>query len=198
MGTQWTDVLLWKQFQSGDRSAFAKLVNQYKDVLYGYGKRFSADNELVRDCIQDIFLTIWHRREHLNEPSNIKFYLMKALRQRIVRQSTKWKKALSLNDISTDRPEFAIDLEHRIDSMEPVNSALKVYINKLTPRQREIIYLRFYENMKQNEIADLMGLNVQSIYNLQHSALIALKKWMDYKSIHDCLITLCLFAPTLF
>jgi len=91
MAKQWTDLFLWKQFQRGDKNAFTNLVNQYSDVLYGYGQRFSADEELIRDCIQDVFLTLWHRREYLSETTCIKFYLMKALRQRIMRESTKWR-----------------------------------------------------------------------------------------------------------
>jgi len=192
MGTQWTDLFLWKRFQRGDKDAFTKLVNQYSDILYGYGKRFSADDELIKDCIQDIFLTLWHRREHLSETTCIKFYLMKALRQRIVRESGKWQRMSSLDDIPMNEARFVIQLEDHPGLMEPVNTALKAYINKLSPRQREIIYLRFYENLKQEEVAELMGLNPQSVYNLQYSALLALKKLMNYPSIRDCILALCL------
>lgn len=197
MAKQWTDLFLWKQFQRGDKNAFTNLVNQYSDVLYGYGQRFSADEELIRDCIQDVFLTLWHRREYLSETTCIKFYLMKALRQRIMRESTKWRTMLPLDNISHDKIDFSIDLEDDANLTEPAKLLLKTYINKLSPRQREIIYLRFYENLRQDKVAEMMGLNLQSVYNLQRNALLALRKLIDYKSIRDCLIVLPLLAAAL-
>ncbi|MGV3762494.1 RNA polymerase sigma factor [Parapedobacter sp.] len=197
MGKQWTDAIIWKRFQLGDKDAFTKLVNQNSDLLYGYGRRFSSDEELVRDCIQDVFLTLWRRRAHLSETTCIRFYLMKALRQRIVRESTKWKSTLPLDTIPQDKDNFSIDLENDVNLPVSAKSLLKAYVDKLTPRQREIIYLRFYENLKQEKIAELMGLNRQSVYNLQRSALVALKKLINHKPIRDCLIALCLsiFTP---
>ncbi len=193
MGKHGADSLLWLRFQSGDKNAFTELVNLHSDILYGYGKRFSANDELIKDCIQDVFLTLWRRREYLSATTSIKFYLMKALRQRISRESYKWQTTLSLDDIPADETTFNIDLEEHPDLSEPINATLKTYISKLTPRQREIIYLRFYENLAQDEVAELMGLTLQSVYNLQHNALLSLKKLMDYKSIQDCLTLLCLF-----
>src|SRR5690606_8884992 len=183
---------LWKQFQRGDRDAFTKIVNQHSDVLYGYGKRFSTDDELIKDSIQDVFFTMWNRREYLSETTCIEFYLMKALRQRIVREPSKWQRMSSLDDIPMNEASFVSELEDHPELMESGNTALKAYINKLSPRQREIIYLRFYENLKQEEVAELMGLNLQSVYNLQYSALLALKKLMNYQSIRDCILALCL------
>src|SRR5690606_16005269 len=98
----------------------------------------------------------------------------------------------SLDDIPMNEASFVIELEDHPGLMEPANTALKAYINKLSPRQREIIYLRFYENLKQEEVAELMGLNSQSVYNLQYSALLALKKLMNYQSTRDCILALCL------
>lgn len=176
------DQVLWRQFQQGSIAAFTTLVNQYSDALYGYGMRFSASEELVRDCIQDVFCVLWNRKEHLSETPCVKFYLMKALRQRIIRELPKWQHTTSLDDIVLENPSFAIDLEEDTSLPSELSEKLKTHINQLSPRQKELLYLRFYEGIKQEKVAELMGLSRQSAYNLQHSALIALRKLVDYQS----------------
>ncbi len=177
---------LWKRFQAGETKAFTTMVNQYSNMLYDYGMRFSMDEELVKDCIQDIFCTLWNRREHLSAVSSIKFYLMKALRQKIIRELPKWQHTTSLNDISTDITSFVIDIEEDTTLPKETHDKIRTCINQLSPRQKELLYLRFYENLKQDKIAELMGLNRQSAYNLQRSALLSLRKLIDYDAITAC------------
>lgn len=176
------DQVLWRQFQQGSVAAFTTLVNRYSNTLYGYGMRFSADEELVRDCIQDVYCTLWSRKELLNEAPCVKFYLMKALRQRIIRELPKWQRTTPLDDIVPENPSFAIDLDEDTSLPRELGEKLKIHINNLSPRQKELLYLRFYEGIKPEKVAELMGLSRQSAYNLQHSALIALRKLVDYQS----------------
>lgn len=176
------DQILWQQFQQGSVAAFTTLVNRYSNTLYGYGMRFSANEELIKDCIQDVYCVLWNRKELLNEAPCVKFYLMKALRQRIIRELPKWQRTTPLDDIVLENPSFAIDLEEDTSLPRELSEKLKTHINELSPRQKELLYLRFYEGMKQEKVAELMGLSRQSAYNLQHSALIALRKLVDYQS----------------
>lgn len=177
------DLALWRQFQQGNIAAFTTLVNQYSEPLYGYGTRFSSDEELVRDAIQDVFLVLWKRKEHLSETSSIKLYLMKALRQRIIRELPKWQRMTPLDDASVDTLSFSIDIEETAAIPKEIRDKLRTYIDSLSPRQKELLYLRFYQGLKQEKVAELMGLNRQSAYNLQRRALIALRKLIDYESI---------------
>src|SRR5690606_34981505 len=149
------------------------------DLLYDYGIRFSADSELIKDCRQDVFSVVWNRREHLSEVTSVKFYLMKALRQQIVHELPKWQRAISLNFLNADALSFTIEIEEDPDLPVEIRNKLTACINVLSPRQKELLYLRFYKNLKQEKIAEIMGLNRQSVYNLQRSALLALRKLID-------------------
>ncbi|MGK6349957.1 RNA polymerase sigma factor [Parapedobacter sp. DT-150] len=192
------DRMLWHQIQNGSVAAFTQLVNRYSNPLYGYGMRFSPDEELVRDCIQDVFLTLWNRKEHLSEVSNAKFYLMKALRQKIIRELPKWQRTASLNNIPIEELSFAVDFEEEATLPGAIRDKVKSYLDQLSPRQKELLYLRFYENLKQDKIAELMGISRQSSYNLQHNALLALRKLIDYDSIVALISLSCFFLVAFF
>lgn len=189
--------MLWRQFQQGDAEAFNILVRQYSDILYDYGTRFSPDGELVKDCIQDVFCVLWNRRKHLSEVTSIKFYLMKALRQKVIRELPKWRHTTPLDQLRADTPSFVIEIEDDLTLPLEVRKKLAASINALSPRQKELLYLRFYKNLKQDKIAGIMGLNRQSVYNLQRSALLTLRKLIDYETI-AALISVCIFICTAF
>ncbi|MBD1423592.1 RNA polymerase sigma factor [Sphingobacterium chuzhouense] len=178
------DELLWRRFQRGDVEAFTQIVDKYSDVLYDYGVRFSKDSELIKDCIQDIFYVLWNRKENLSEVRSVKFYLMKSLRQKVIREIPKWAQSTPLEQIY-DETNFQLNIE--IEQESPISPEAQQkflsYIASLAPRQKELLYLRFYQGLKQDKIAELMQLNRQSVYNLQRSALSALRKVVDYEAV---------------
>lgn len=174
------NLLLWNKFRQGDADAFGKLMRIHYQDLFNYGSRIAKDEELAKDCIQDLFCTLWDKRLTINETSFVKYYLLKSLRRKIIRAIDKKKypgtkkgsglKALfhAENSIENEaiRQENLSDLTHRIQ---------KVLAN-LSVRQQEVIYFRFYMDADIEEIAEIMELNRQSVYNLLHSSLKKLKK----------------------
>ena len=115
---------------------------------------------------------------------SVKFYLMKSLRQKIIREIPKWAQSTPLEQIY-DETNFHLSIE--IEQESPISpeaqQKLLSYIASLAPRQKELLYLRFYQGLKQDKIAELMQLNRQSVYNLQRSALSALRKVVDYEAV---------------
>lgn len=164
---------LWKQFLPGDHNALDAIVKKHYNLLYQYGCKFTRDTGLVKDCIQDLFLYLWQKRRFINETASVEHYLMKSLRRRLERALS--QTATLSNGISY--LEFA-DSEATADNkiiQQEQNNALANKVKKaiaaLSKRQQEIIYLRFYLNASAAEIADIMQLKPQSVYNLLHDAL---------------------------
>ena len=56
------DQLLWKSFRNGSESAFVEIYNRHFQMLYDYGRQFSQDTEIVKDYVQDMFVTIRRKR----------------------------------------------------------------------------------------------------------------------------------------
>ncbi|WP_423148892.1 RNA polymerase sigma factor [Rubrolithibacter danxiaensis] len=158
---------LWARFRNGDQQAYEKLIHKLSTPLYGYGMRIIHDHEFVKDCIQDVFFELWNRRKRISQTPSVKSYLFKAIRLRIFREYKKWDKTDSLDDNYHFLVEFNIEtkiIEEQLS--EETESRIKKILNELPKRQKEIIYLRFYEGLNSEQIAEIMGVTKQSVYNL--------------------------------
>jgi len=171
------DQSLWNDFREGNSIAYTALITKYSNLLFCYGIRFIQDKDFVKDCIQDVFFQLWNRRENISPTASVKSYLFKSLRLRIFREKTKWTSTQSLDEDYCFEIEFNIESKLIEDqSAEEIRSRILYTLNKLPKRQKEILYLRFYEGMNHDRISQVMGLSKQSAYNLLHESIIHLKE----------------------
>ena len=160
--------LLWEKTLAGDDLAYACLYRKYLNELFSYGMCFTTNRELVKDCIQDIFVKIYSNRLNLNQTDNVKLYLFIALKNTLFNVFEKDK---SLFFIDTVEPVFTVEysIEDKLIANE-YQEEQKKYINKildlLPPRQKEVLYYRYVKGMTLNEICDIMKINYQSVQNL--------------------------------
>ena len=151
--------------------AYTEIIKRYSTTLFDFGIRFCQDEEIVKDCIQQMFLDLWNKNFDVTQRDTLKSYLFKALRNRVIREQAKWQK----NSVLTADYEFTLEfgIESQIiaaDADLELAKKVKKLLNALPPRQREIIYLRFYEGLEIPEISDVMGINRQSAHNLLQKA----------------------------
>lgn len=171
---------LWNLFREGDEVAFTKLLRKYSKPLFNYGIRLCQDKDFIRDCIQDVFLELWSRRARISATPSVKWYLFKAVRLRIFRERSKWNKEDPYDEDYGFVVEFSIETKiiHNSEVLE-LSSKIKHLLNTLPPRQQEIMYLRFYENLSFDSISGIMGISKQSVHNLLQKAYKSFRmKWM--------------------
>jgi len=173
------DSKLWDDFRAGDERAFTKLFLTHYDALCSYGRKLTADEELVKDCIQTLFQKLWRRRQALGPVSIVKPYLYKALR-RAIGDETKLLRRHSLL-LPTYKDEFDVTYSHEdflvAQQLSQEQSAkLLAVLNRLSKRQREAIYLKFFDGFSYDKISEIMALNLQSVRNLVHQALKVLQQ----------------------
>lgn len=175
-----SEISLWERFQQGDREAFAMLYRQHVDDLYHYGMHFCTDGERVKDCLQDLFQDLWQTREHLTaQIRNIRYYLLSSLRRRLLRSLHKDRNWFSRPDLESFEMEWSLPRENQLISDETTAAQLlqlQHALKSLTRRQREAIYLRFYQDLSYEEVAELMAMKIDSVYNTISKAISALKK----------------------
>ncbi|MDJ1494042.1 sigma-70 family RNA polymerase sigma factor [Cytophagaceae bacterium DM2B3-1] len=173
------DTELWDCFRRGDEGALEQLMKMHFRKLFHYGTKFSKDGAFVKDCIQDLFLDLWNRRQFLSEVQTVKAYLMAALRRRLHRGMTK-KGYFVTEEITSDvffEVEFSVeDSLIQEETTQLLAHEIKNYLDQLPKRQKEVIYLRFFEGLTREEIAEIMGINLQSVSNLLQSAFKHLKE----------------------
>lgn len=170
---------LWLKFKSGDAAAFAELSQTHYRALYNYAKKFSDDPEFIRDCIQELYLELWERRTFLTETAFVKPYLLKALRHKLLKEKVRFQRFKEHKALSFDTDEADLSIESRIIEDEHLKHQIKrlnQIVSHLSKRQKEIIYLRFYQNLEHEDIAHVMNLGRQSVANLLYRTIKEIKE----------------------
>ncbi|HSZ86856.1 MAG TPA: sigma-70 family RNA polymerase sigma factor [Puia sp.] len=171
---------LWLQFKNGNRNAFAEIYKTHINSLLAYGAKLCSDEEMLKDNIQDLFIELWNGRENLANVECAKFYLIKSLRYKLTRVEK--KRQLQVSTASSDENIYKrveVSVESEIIEKETRNSqtnTIRKAINILSKRQQEVIQLRFYQGFTNEQIAELMQMNYQSVSNLIYSSLNRIKK----------------------
>ena len=168
-----SDSLLWTCFKSGSTDAFSTIYCNHYRKLFHYGSRLTSDTELVKDSIHDLFLDLWTRRANLGETSSIKYYLFKCLRRRIVKTTLRTDiRGLEGNFKRVESPE-----EEFLRDEKSARETIHIFrtMSKLTRRQRQAIYMRFYYNLDTKDIATAMSLSSKGAANLISKGIIALR-----------------------
>ncbi|WP_207534405.1 RNA polymerase sigma factor [Desertivirga arenae] len=185
-----TDQEIWDLFRNGDQDAYNTLMRRYTKSLINYGFRICQDKDFAKDCVQEVFLDLWRRREGQGSVKAVKSYLFKSIRLRIYRDRSLWKQNEDLNDNEQFAIEFDIESKLIEDvSFQEMSLKIKKILNTLPPRQKEIMYLRFFENLSLDQISDTMNISKQSVNNLLQKA---------YKSFRSEWSLLLLILPTCF
>lgn len=158
---------LWHLLCSGDKDAFGQITENCYKPLYQYGTKFTDDRELIKDCLQDLFLDIWEKRTHLSGVANPRPYLFQAFRNNLLRRTRRISRFSEIGPgAELEFSSFSSEAEwiHR-ETEAGLEHKLQLVMKQLPKRQREALYLRYYENLTYEEIADVMGLRRQAVAN---------------------------------
>jgi RNA polymerase sigma factor (sigma-70 family) len=176
---------LWELTLLGDDNAFEKFYYQCIYRLLAYGRRFTGDEYLLKDSIQDIFIDLYEKKSGLGSHiENPLAYLMASLRHSLIKKNVKSRKALSHSFTSEEAQEFSVEYsfqEHLIGKEITLEryKKLKSAITGLSAGQKEVIYLRFEQGLQYPEIAKIMNINVESARKQLHRAIVSLRKIID-------------------
>src|SRR5688572_5473614 len=174
------DSTLWLSFKKGNDLAFSILYNKYVQRLYSYGMHSCRDKDLVLDCLQELFTLLWDRREKLSEVTCVNYYLFKSFRRLLMNRLTVGKKFLiSISDRESYGFDFAPSQEDALIEEEwetERNRKVRNSLQSLTKRQREAIFLKFFNQLSYHEVAAIMDLHVDSVYNLISKSIDLLRK----------------------
>ncbi|MFC0183399.1 RNA polymerase sigma factor [Pseudarcicella hirudinis] len=77
-----SDIQLWEQLKNGSELALGKLIRKYFNLLQNYGFKFIKDEDFIKDCVQEVFIEIWNRRDNISIPESVKAYLLSSVRKK--------------------------------------------------------------------------------------------------------------------
>ncbi len=171
-------VSLITDFQSGDVTAFSTLYDMHINILLNYGSKLTTDKELLKDCIHDVFVKLYSKKNELDIINNFKSYLFISLKNKIFDE---YRKRMYISDTAVDDLNTACDagdLEQSYlvkEQTQIENLMVKKLLIQLSPRQREVLTLYYLEEKKYEDICVIMNMNYQSVRNLMHRSLTKLR-----------------------
>ena len=167
------------QFCAGDDIAFSKLYDMYVNVLFNYGFKLTQDRELLRDCIHDIFVKVYNKRNEKNTINNLGSYLIISLKNRLLdefrRQTFMVDEAAENYSYRTAAQDVENDYMHT-EREEIFVKQVSHLMRFLTRRQRQAITLYYLEERKYDEICTIMNMNYHSVRNLMHRSMLRLRE----------------------
>jgi len=168
------EIDLWNDFRNGDKQAYECIYRKYAPLLYNYGFKITANRGLTQDCIQELFITLLVNKSKINQTDSIKFYLYKSLRRELMRAVK--NDSRFVGEPAEFESSFNVVFSCEYDLIQEQISAerlahLQRALDNLPPRQKEVIFLRFYENLSFEEISGVMGIEQSSVYKIIYKAI---------------------------
>ncbi|WP_155800934.1 RNA polymerase sigma factor [Pontibacter sp. BAB1700] len=181
---------VWGRFKAGSEDDFSLLYRHFAPIMLRYGNRITPDKELIRDCLQQVFFSLWKSRESIGSPANVQHYLLKSIRNEIIKKGNRAKQHESL----PDNYHFELEDSHeqtliQLQTAELTRQRISELLSQLPARQREVIFLKYYANLKYEEIAAIMDIGQDSVYKTTYKAIARLQQLLH----NSALLLLALF-----
>ena len=166
-----TDLELVDLLKKDDSDAFSEIYSRYAVLLVGFATSKLFDLEDSRDIIHDVFVKLWQERKQLKVDRDLRAFLFKLTRYRIVdkirKNMTRQEYAAMVNLLAVS---YGVTIEQEIAAKE-MAQIIETSLNKLSPRVKEVYLLSREENLSVAEIADKLQVSEQTVKNQLSTAL---------------------------
>ena len=167
------------EFCAGNDHAFSELYDLYVQSLYNYGMKLTQDQELLKDCIHDVFVKVYTKRNEKHTINNLSSYLLISLKNRLLDE---FRRNTFMDDGEVENYDYRrasedVEYDYLNTERELMQTAQVAHLmNHLTRRQRQAITLYYLEERKYDEICDIMKMNYHSVRNLMHRGMLKLRE----------------------
>lgn len=170
--------ILWRLFLEGDRNAFAAIFKMYYSSLYNYGLKICGNADLVEDVLQNFFIHLFENKNGIGDVEHIKSYIFISYRRALFTYLKKEKIFTAIQSETNNAIPFEISPEEihiKQDFSAAQKETITRILNTLAPREREVIYLKYYSELNTTEIAHIMEISYQSVLNTLQKAFTKLR-----------------------
>jgi RNA polymerase sigma factor (sigma-70 family) len=169
----------WTHITAGDQNAYSEAYLHFYERFYNYGLKFTKEITIVEDAIQEVLLSMWMDRSKIAMLQNPAGYFFTSFRNNLILKIKNQSKQLPL-EMAEWEPDFAretILVNQEFDS--EIQQKLQSVLDTLTSRQREAIFLRFYEGLPYEDVAQALGISVKATYKIVARGLLQLREKMS-------------------
>ena len=153
---------LFDRIKKSDEKAFEMLFHKYYGHLCSFASKIINDNDSAEEIVQDLFVKLWEKREHLFIETSLKNYLFRSVKNLCLNfiQHNKTKIQHVQSVLSEVESNFSDD-----DNYPEIDLAFKIEesINSLPGKRREIFRLSRQEGLKYYEIAEKLNISIKTV-----------------------------------
>ncbi|NIA17246.1 MAG: sigma-70 family RNA polymerase sigma factor [Planctomycetes bacterium] len=193
--TEQTDTELFNLYIAGDEDAFREIVTRYKDMLYGFLRRFLNQQDIVEEVFQETFLQLYKSRDSFDSSRSLRPWLftIAANKARDTLRKQQRSNTISLGTISEPSDLTTDDVLNSLTSYEitPYDEAAKTesaekvreIIEKMPVNLKEILLLAYFEQFSYKQMAQILSIPIGTVKSRLHTAIVHFtRKW---KSLSD-------------
>lgn len=158
-------------YRNGEKErAFSEIVNAYSERLYWYVRRFACSHEDTDDLIQEIFIKVWAALPSFREEARLFTWIYRIATNETLNflRRQKVRAALTFRSIDSEM-ERRIDDDPYFDGDGAQRELMKA-MQRLPQKQRIVFSLRYFEEMKYEDIASLTGTSPGALKASYHIA----------------------------
>ncbi len=190
-----TDQELVQAYLGGNNRAFDEILARNQDNIFGYILKVVKDEELANELFQEAFLKIISKLQNhqYTESGKLQWWMFRVAHNVVVDYFREQKKnsvvdAPKDNDLNTLQEEELFDVNRETElANEQTLKQLVLLMNALPPLQREVVYMRYFQDMSFKDIAEEVGCSVNTSLGRMHYALINMRKLSRRYNLNLCL-----------
>lgn len=190
--------VLWAGVRQQDYQSLTDLYQQMYTDLLNFGLFFGHDSVATKDAVNQLFLEIWERGNSLPAVDNVRSYLITYLRRKLLREYEHSNRFVELTDSEILSQRSYEEVIVQAQQEERIKKRLQAALAELTPRQKELIEMRFFRNLSNEAISQETGMHINTVYNTISSALKTLRQQLGQEDYYNLLTVWPLLFPLLF
>jgi RNA polymerase sigma factor (sigma-70 family) len=172
----------WQLLVDGERQGLYECFDIFYDDLYRFGLSMYKNPELVKEGINNLFIELWKIKHKLSDVKNVQQYVLTVFKRVLYKTYTNYTSSIPFETLEQDAIESSLT-EQSYEAIliasqqdEHLKRRLQNALSQLTPRQKEIIRMRYFDQISFEEIAAQTGLTERTIYNTIYNAIKILKE----------------------
>jgi RNA polymerase sigma factor (sigma-70 family) len=173
----------WQLLADGEQQGLYKCFDIFYDDLYKFGLSLYKNPEMVKEGINNLFIELWKIKHKLSGVTNIQQYVLTIYKRVLYKTYTDYTSLMPFEPLDQELIECSINAEQSYETIliasqqdEHLKKRLQNALSQLSPRQKEIIRMRYFEQTSFEQIAAETGLTERTIYNTLYNAIKILKE----------------------
>jgi len=156
------ECILIKNLMNGDRSSFNRIYDLYAGRLYAFSLDFCKEKADAEDIVQDVFIRLWINRGSIRNTDSVKSLLFAMARNALI---SAWKAKTEMKFGHYSEADNIASADVSEQEYAELETMVNGFIDRLNPTQRDVVRMSRFENKCHMEIAENLGLSVQTVKN---------------------------------